>query len=1029
VVSEAVAVQAPRNGLLLTAAAGYGKTAFLEDLLAGTDYAVRSAAELAADPARLAGGPHLVIDGVPDLPHRAQLSLARAVAALPEQRVLVSLTCRQPLGPRVLSALRRPLSPRGPADLALSPQAVAGVLRDEYGVPDPEVASAVGAMTAGWPGLVRLAGAALRRGTAEPDLLAAITDPGAPSAVWIQEEILTPMPVEVRRVLERLIDLDPVTPELLTTVLAAIGSAATEQRVSSAVRWLRATGLLVPCLPPGRGAAMRVVPVIAHTVAQLPRVVPGSAATDRSARGFTAAAAWYLERDLPLAAARSRLRSGDPVGAATLIETRGADMIAAGSAAGLLGLIEDLPAPERGRYGVQLNRADALRTVGEPAAAGAVFAALRLESGGAVTPALAWREGMLHYMKGDFRRAAACARGAASGAAPDVDVVLAEVCRVSALYALGQTWCSAAIAGRALRLASELGSEGGLAAAHLAVALTSAGARSDGHLAQAGVAAEHGNDVLLQARVLTNQVDRLLHRAQYPQALELAQRALVMAEKGSPPGLLVTALCNAGEIELRLGRFDDAARSYERAVRTSRRAGLNRTAMGLCGLAEGYRQSGRREQARAVFEEALDLAREGRDVQVLVPALIGLSRLLLDDEVAVAVELAQEAQRAAPPRLAVPALVGLGWAGLAEGDRAVAGRAATEAVALARAECRMDHLAEALELSAAVSVDSGRTRALLREAESIWRQAGATSAADRIALLVGRLPEAGGDERSAGRAAAERLTLLGVKCRETGTEDVVDGPAAPVTVRVLGGFEVRVGGRPVPFATWRSKQARTLIKILVAQRGRPIQRDELCELLWPDDDQTRTSHRLSVLLSVVRQVLDPQHLWSADHYLRADSAGLGLDPTHLAVDAEGLLRDAAHARELIRRGETARARKILVAVDQQYRGAAFEEEPFEAWACRLREEVRAVWLRCLRELADLHRTGDPRQAVTLLVRLLGEDPYDEDTHHRLVRLLVRSGRHGEARRAFTGWVQAMRRLGAPEPDPGVLGLPVRAAGS
>jgi tetratricopeptide (TPR) repeat protein len=64
------------------------------------------------------------------------------------------------------------------------------------------------------------------------------------------------------------------------------------------------------------------------------------------------------------------------------------------------------------------------------------------------------------------------------------------------------------------------------------------------------------------------------------------------------------ALCNAGDALMRLGRYEESALHFERAVLISRRAGLNRTAMGLWGLAELHRLLGRREQSRAAFEEA-----------------------------------------------------------------------------------------------------------------------------------------------------------------------------------------------------------------------------------------------------------------------------------------------------------------------------------------------------------------------------------------------------------------------------------------
>ena len=124
---------------------------------------------------------------------------------------------------------------------------------------------------------------------------------------------------------------------------------------------------------------------------------------------------------------------------------------------------------------------------------------------------------------------------------------------------------------------------------------------------------------------------------------------------------------------------------------------------------------------------------------------------------------------------------------------------------------------------------------------------------------------------------------------------------------MLGGFEVRVGGEPVPLQAWRSRQARTLVKVLASRRGRPMTRDSLCELLWPDDDPAKTGHRLSVLLATVRGVLDPGKAWPPDHYVAGDSSGLRLDLAHVTVDADGVLHDAADGADLMEAGDDERA--------------------------------------------------------------------------------------------------------------------------
>ena len=57
---------------------------------------------------------------------------------------------------------------------------------------------------------------------------------------------------------------------------------------------------------------------------------------------------------------------------------------------------------------------------------------------------------------------------------------------------------------------------------------------------------------------------------------------------------------------------------------------------------------------------------------------------------------------------------------------------------------------------------------------------------------------------------------------------------------------------------WKSRKARDLLKILVLRRGSPATRDELAELLWPDDAGDASGNRLSVAVSILRAVLDPE---------------------------------------------------------------------------------------------------------------------------------------------------------------------------
>ncbi|CCH18702.1 BTAD domain-containing putative transcriptional regulator [Micromonospora lupini] len=1010
--------------LMLVAAAGYGKTTALEAAGGDGPTVCHRALDLLDAAARTENPPpgRVLVDEVSALAAPDQLALVRLLTALPG-RPAVTLAARHPLADEALSAIAVPVVDRGPATLALGRDAVARVLRDEHAVADSDLAYLVYELTAGWPAWVHLAGDALgRQGVGRRDLLAALTEPGTAGGRFARDEVLADLPPHVTRLLRRAHDLDPISAPLCE----AVDTRPTPGATADALRWSTSTGLLVahPRRRTGRTPqTFQLVRVLATVLAQ--QTGPPDAGGRRRLR---AAADWYLATAYPLAAARALLDADEPGRCADLIASQGGEMLAHGGAPEVTDLVSALPQAAQSPD-IRLILGDALRMSGAVTRASRVFTALlaQAERDRRWPSRLLWRAAMVPYLRADYPGALAVldlADTPPTVIPSDPDDVLLLACRASTLAQLGRVEDAVTTGAHALAAAHRVNEDGPLAAAHIAAALMSSGTRRDAHLADALAAAERAGDLVQQARVLVNQAHCLLREARYPPALGAAVRAVRAAELAGPPGVLVTALHNAGEALVRLGRYDEAALHFTRSKLVSQRLGLNRAAAGVYGTAEVNRRLGRREEAMAAFTEAVELARDVGDLQVLIPALTGLARLRCEGrgaDLAAARAAADEAHRLAPAFLLPSALVAVGWVAYAGGDLESARLRAAEAVGAARAGRQSDALAEALELTAAVAAEPAASRDALREAGEIWRTAGACPAAEQTVVLLGRIPGADGSQRSAARLAANRLLALGVETVDGRQLAPPSGAGGTVEVRVLGGFEVVVGGREVPLPAWRSRQARTLLKILVARRGRAVGRAELSELLWPDDEPRRTAHRLSVLLSAVRAVLDPSRLWPADRYVRADLTGVRLDLTRVSVDAETLLADAPRAERLARDGDPGRAREMLAEVDATYRGDAFADEPYEDWADGLREQARAVWLRALRDLARLYRRdGAADRAATTLVRLLDADPYDEWAHRTLVEALVGAGRHGEARRAFDRWAGAMRAIDAPPPEPAVL---------
>ena len=332
------------------------------------------------------------------------------------------------------------------------------------------------------------------------------------------------------------------------------------------------------------------------------------------------------------------------------------------------------------------------------------------------------------------------------------------------------------------------------------------------------------------------------------------------------------------------------------------------------------------------------------------------------------------------------------------------------ALAEARRSASPSLLAEALELATFATHDPTDHVELLQEALGIRRRLGNRFAeANAVIALVSLVP--GGSTADEHARAEHTLREFGIQQNRTaaGLASMAPAPvAAPLAIETLGRFAVLREGVAVTSAEWQSKKARDLLKILVTRRGQATPRDYLIELLWPEDDPSRTSKRLAVAVNVLRNVLDPGRRHGNDHFVVGGTEGLRLNLEQLSVDVENFLRLSDDA--LAYHGhQPDGAPSRLEAADSAYAGEFLPEDRYEDWAAPLRDEVRATYLQVVRLLAT--KAIDHSAAVRYLLRVLALDPFDEEAHLGLIAALGRAGMYGEARRAYRRYVERMNEIG------------------
>jgi predicted ATPase/DNA-binding SARP family transcriptional activator len=215
----------------------------------------------------------------------------------------------------------------------------------------------------------------------------------------------------------------------------------------------------------------------------------------------------------------------------------------------------------------------------------------------------------------------------------------------------------------------------------------------------------------------------------------------------------------------------------------------------------------------------------------------------------------------------------------------------------------------------------------------------------------------------------------------------------------LGSPQLLCAGAAIPLA--RRQMRALFFRLAVALR--PVARDQLAFLFWPDIGDSAARRNLTVLLNQLRQALP-----CPDLVLTQGDAIL-LNPAHLQTDTVVFAEALAQAT----RGGT--IAPLTTAVDL-YRGPFLDGfalpacAEFEAWAMQERQSWERRYLDALALLVDGYvARGAYPAAIAAAQRALAVDPLAEEMHRQLITLYATAGDRTAALRQFEQCVVLLER--------------------
>jgi len=230
---------------------------------------------------------------------------------------------------------------------------------------------------------------------------------------------------------------------------------------------------------------------------------------------------------------------------------------------------------------------------------------------------------------------------------------------------------------------------------------------------------------------------------------------------------------------------------------------------------------------------------------------------------------------------------------------------------------------------------------------------------------------------------------------------------------------------------FRTDKVRALLVYLALEAARPQRRERLAALFWPETDHAAALANLRLTLHRLRQTIDAADPGLAASLFTITRSTVTFHAAAAQVDVlrfQRLVAECeAHPHSDLHRCDLCLAR--LSEAVELYRGellAGFgvDDAPeFEEWLLLRRETLHHLGLLALHRLAGAYEAqADLDRALHYAQRKLALDPYREETHQQVMRLLARNGYTSRALAQYETCRRLLRNEVGVEPDAETIAL-------
>jgi len=231
-----------------------------------------------------------------------------------------------------------------------------------------------------------------------------------------------------------------------------------------------------------------------------------------------------------------------------------------------------------------------------------------------------------------------------------------------------------------------------------------------------------------------------------------------------------------------------------------------------------------------------------------------------------------------------------------------------------------------------------------------------------------------------------------------------------LSLQLFGSPQISLQSQPL--ANLSAKKTRALL-IYLAVTGRPHSRETLANLLWGETPKTARQNLKKALATLRKNEAVPL-IEQSDRLLRLDENRFSTDVASFKAIVNNL------------QGQNLSALQQAVDLYQDDYLSGFDisvSYEFEQWVLEEQSQLKSSLIQLLRQTADLYEQQENfNESITLLKRVLQLEPWREEIHRHVMRLLASIGDRGAALMQYEACVEALAAELDVPPDPTTVAL-------